>query len=206
MCLSINSNNEFRSCYNIISQFYQNKEIDIIVCGCHKHYVTSKITNTNLLNYKQDDEKYTTEYSFIREFYWDSHLDLKVYYENFDITSSPKSIELFSLLSKYNIYFTHTQASDCKIDISNYTNKYLFDENWIIICANENVYETKSDKYKLANLFVNIPIAYYIDIIKNATSICVVNSCFCCIILPLKTVNKLTSKNTIIINRESVVQ
>jgi hypothetical protein len=199
-CLSFDSKNEFSNCYNIISNFNKNKKIDIIICGCHKKYLRSKITNVNLLNYKQNDEKYTIEYSFIRNFYWDSHLDLKVYYEHFDIKSSYKSIELYSLVKKYNIYFTHTQASNCKIDISNYTNEYLFNDNWIIICANENIYDITSEKYELANLFINIPIAYYIDIIKNATNICVINSCFSCIIYPLKKVNKI-SKNVIIINR-----
>ena len=201
ICISFNSNNEFASCFNIIAPFYLNTNIDIIICGGHKNYLKSKITNINLLNYKQDDENYTIRYSFIRDFYWDAHLDLKVYYEHFDIKSNSKSIELYSLVNKYNIYFTHTQASDQKIDISNYTNKYLIDDNWIIICANENVYNINSDKYKLANLFINIPIVYYIDIIKNAINICVINSCFSCIIDPLNTVNKLVSKNVLIIDR-----
>lgn len=196
------SNREDQHCSQIISPYYTNLNADILICGSHhKKNLKSKITNNNFLNYIPNDEHYKIEYDFIRQFYWDINLDLKIYYEYFKINSTKDSIDLYDKVKEYNIYFIHTQASDMKIDISNYTNEYLYDDKWIIICANENMYNNQSYKYNLANEFINIPIAHYIDIILNAKKIYVVNSCFSCIIYPLKETKKLLSETTNIYNR-----
>lgn len=68
---------------------------------------------------------------------------------------------------------------------------YKNNDEYIIICANKNVYSSTDAKYELAAKYVNIYVAEYIDIIKNATQIHIVNSCFSCIVLPLKQQNKL---------------
>ena len=180
---------------------YNNLNVDILICGAHKNYLKTKITNNNFLNYIPNDENYKIDYDFIGDFYRDINLDLKIYYNNFKINSCKESLELYNQVKDYNIYFTHTQASDMKIDISNYTNEYYNNNDWLIICANENVYNISSYKYSLAEKFINIPIAYYIDIILNAKKIYVINSCFSCIIYPMKNMNLLNTDSVNIYNR-----
>lgn len=194
-------NREFQNCYEIIVPYYNNLNVDILICGAHKNYLKTKITNNNFLNYIPNDENYKIDYDFIGEFYRDINLDLKIYYNNFKINSCKESLELYNQVKDYNIYFTHTQASDMKIDISNYTNEYYNNNDWLIICANENVYDISSYKYSLAEKFINIPIAYYIDIILNAKKIYVINSCFSCIIYPMKKMNLLNTDSVNIYNR-----
>lgn len=71
---------------------------------------------------------------------------------------------------------------------------YINDNKYIIICANENVYNENQTYFEIANKFVNIPIQNYIDIIKNACEIFVIDSCFSCIVHPLSVLNKLNTK------------
>jgi len=183
--VSFDSKREFQNCSEIIVPYYNNINVDILICGAHKNYLISKIKNNSFLNYKQDDGNYKIKYDFIRQFYWDINLDLSIYYNYFKINSTKESIELYNLVKDYNIYFTHTQASDMKIDITFETNNYLNVNDWLVICANENVYSSNSFKYKIAEKFINIPVAFYIDIITNAKKIYIVNSCFSCIVYPL---------------------
>lgn len=199
--IPFDSNIEYQHCYKIIKPYYTNLNVDIFICGCHKSYLSSKITNSIFLNYKPDDKNYTVKYDFIRQFYWDINLDLSVYYEYFNINSTKDSMELYNLIKNYNIYFTHTEASNMKMDITSEINNYINDDNWIIICANENIYDGNSSKYKFAQKFINIPIIFYIDVIKNAKKINVINSCFSCIIYPLLKTNLLSSNIVNIYNR-----
>ncbi|MFY7729237.1 MAG: hypothetical protein ACOVRN_06955, partial [Flavobacterium sp.] len=82
--------------------------------------------------------------------------------------------------------------------------KYINNENTIIICANENVYPTNHSKYDIANQYVNIPIAHYIDIIKRASEIHVIDSCFSCIVNPLQQTNRLSATTVTIYDRSQI--
>ena len=62
---------------------------------------------------------------------------------------------------------------------------YKQKNDYIIICADFNAYNTTDINYNLAAKYVNIPVVYYIDIIKNAERIHIVDSCFSCIVIPL---------------------
>lgn len=199
--IPFDSNREFEHCSDIILSNYNTPNIDIFICGMYKNYLNSKITNNHFLNYKPDDGDYKIEYDFIREFYWDINLDLKVYYNYFKINSCKESIELYEKVKKYNIYFTHTQSSNMKIDCSFYTNDYYNNNDWIIICANENIYNIESPNYNIAQQFVNIPIAFYIDVILNAKKIYIINSCFSCIVYPLNKTERLLAETVNIYNR-----
>ena len=178
---------------------------DILICGTEQlkgGYLKSKITNKRLLEYKPNDKNYTVKWSHLREFYHNIGLDLSIYYEYFDIpspsTNTPKITE------EYNIIFAHTKASDCEIQIPDVIAKYADDENTIIICANKNVYPSDHPRYDLANQYVNIPIAHYIDIIKRATEIHVIDSCFSCIVYPLQQTNRLSATTITIYDREPI--
>ena len=50
------SKNEKRACYNIIINKYNDN--DVFVLGCHKDYLTSKITNKYVLENIKDDGSY----------------------------------------------------------------------------------------------------------------------------------------------------
>jgi hypothetical protein len=100
----------------------------------------------------------------------------------------------------------HTEASDAEINLSDIINLYIDNDEYIIICPNLNVYKTNSIKYNIANEYVyktnkDVKIQYYIDIIKNAYIIHVINSCFSCIVYPLLVTNKLKANETKIYKR-----
>lgn len=197
--IPFDSNNESQSCFEIISPYYNTLNIDIFISGYHKTYLKSKITNNDLLKYEQNDGLFEIEYDFIRQFYWDNNLDLSIYYTHFKINSCGESRELYWLVKTFNIYFTHTQSSTNKIDFPDYD--FVNKPDWLVICANENVYDITSLKYDIANKFVNIPVAFYIDVILNANKIFVVDSCFSCIVYPLKKTNALSAETIKICNR-----
>lgn len=179
---------EARQCIKIIEEATINN--DILICGTEqlKGGVKTKITNKRLLEYKPNDKQYTITWRHIREFYQNIGLDASIYYEYFDIPSTSPNTQI---TKEYDIIFMHTKTSLNEIQIPSVITKYINDEKAIIICANKNVYPSDHPKYELANKYINIPIAHYIDIIKNATEIHVADSCFSCIIIPLQETNRL---------------
>ena len=197
--------NEAAQCIKIISEAPINS--DILICGSEQiknDVFKSRITNRALLNYIPNDKHYSInqDWPHIRDFYKNIGLDLSIYYEYFDIPSPFPYTNTPNITEEYNIIFAHTKASDREIQIPDVIAKYTDDENTIIICANKNVYPTNHPKYELANQYINIPIAHYIDIIKQATEIHVVDSCFSCIIYPLQQTNCLTATMVTIYDRK----
>ena len=102
------------------------------------------------------------------------------------------------MINNKNIIFIHTQGSNRSINIDNIIKKYINDSDTILICANKNLYPENNINYKLADIFVNIKIINYIDIIKNSNEIHVINSCFSCIVYPLNIMKKLKTTSVII--------
>lgn len=203
---SLTSNEHFwteaSQCIKIINAAPINS--DILICGTAQvkgGALKSRITNKRLLEYKSNDKQYTVKWVHIQEFYHNIGLDLSIYYEYFDI---PSSINAPNITDEYNIIFAHTKGSDKEIQIPDVITKYINNENTIIICANKNVYPTNHPKYELANQCINIPIAHYIDIIKRATEIHVIDSCFSCIVYPLQQTNRLSATTVTIYDRESI--
>jgi hypothetical protein len=199
--IAFDKNNEYYECEKIIKQKYNDKNIDIFICGCHKYYLHSKITNKLLLEYIPNNKNYKIKYNFIENFYKDINLDLSIYFEYFNIPITQNSVELYNIIKNYNIIFTHTKSSTKTINIDHLLKEYIDDDNTIIICANQNIYNMNHNKYSIAEKFVNLLVAYYINIILNANIIYVIDSCFSCIILPLKETNKLNAKIIDIIER-----
>jgi hypothetical protein len=184
--------NEFDECANIITNAYNNDNtINVFIAGCHKNYLISNITHCDLINYIQDDKGYTIPYDFIKSFYYDIGLDLSIYYDYFNISSSVTSIKYYEPIKNYNIIFLHTLSSTMKVDLSNIINKYIYDTSYIMICANTNVYPTDHEHYNISNTFVNIELAHYIDVIKNAKEIHIIDSCFSAMVHPLQKTNKI---------------
>lgn len=192
--------NEKNSCKNIITNVHSNDNTDIFICGQHKSYLKSKITNPSILNYNKNN-KYNVKWKHIKTFYQDMNLDLSIYYEYFNINSTTKSLELYQQIKDINIIFCHTQSSNRTISLSENIKTYINDNKYIIICANENVYNKNHAHFEVANKFVNIPVAEYIDVIKNACEIFIIDSCFSCIVHPLSVSNKLNTQKIEIYSR-----
>ena len=194
---------EKKSCMNTIKKVYNNDYTDIFICGFHKEYLKSKINNPAILNYKKSNEieKFEKQLPILRKeerktiigFYQDMNLDFRIYSEYFDINSTEKSIALYEQIKDLNIIFCHTQSSTKTISLPENIKTYINDNKYIIICANENIYNKNHSHFEVANKFINIPIVEYIDVIKNACEIFAINSCFSCIINPLNILNKLNT-------------
>jgi len=215
ICVPFNEANEYNEIQNILSyDKYINNNIDIIICGeCHKSYLKSKITNERLLNYKIINKNYTIDhdtinsynYSFIENFYKDINLNLTYFYEYFDILSNDESNKLYNAVSNYYLVFIQYKSSDGKcLDISNLTNKYINDNNVLLICNDVNLYNKDNEKYALAQKFVFNKLVNYIDVIKNSDEIYIIDSCFIGIVLPLLKTNKLKTNKVRIILRSEV--
>ena len=181
---------EYNECKQILEEVPESTDILISGC-CHTPYFKSRISNKKLLEYKKinyinNNSNYDCDYSFIRDFYNDIGLDLHVYYDWFDIQSSQISISQYERIQNKKIIFLHTKASDKEINLDRIIDKYINDDSYLIICPNKNVYESSSlDNESIAEDYVNLPIRDYIDIIKKAVIIHIVNSCFSCIVYPL---------------------
>jgi hypothetical protein len=162
---------------------------DIFVSGDYKSKIKSRITHPELLKYKPDNKGYKLSEDNLDDnilnFYVDIGLDLSIYFDYFDITSTDISMKYYNDIRDYKIVFMHTRASDSTIDLTHIIDKYKYLDDYIIICADKNVYNINDPKYNLADKYVNIPIVYYIDVIKNAEKIHLVSSCFVCITIPL---------------------
>lgn len=196
---------EMIHCKNIINNVYYNDNTDIFICGVHKEYLTTKINNPAILNYNKNN-KYDllegqVDLNHVKIFYQDMNLDLSIYYKYFDINSTEKSIALYEKIKDINIIFCHTQSSAKTISLPENIKVYINDNKYIIICANQNVYDKNHAYFGVANNFVNIPIQEYIDVIKNACEIFVIDSCFSCIVHPLSVSNKLNTQKIEIYSR-----
>ena len=188
------SNNETDARFKLLMPRYTQNNMDILISGdCHKSNFKSKIQN-NILKYREKNNEYSIDpkYKHIKDFYNDINLDLSIYYNYFNINSSIKSIELYENIKHYNIIFMHSTAgNNKKIDLTEYINKFINNENDIIISADYNVYKKEDEKFELAQQYVNALVPHYIDIIKNAKYIYIIDSCFSCIVIPLSYRNEL---------------
>lgn len=165
---------------------------DIFASGMHKHYIKSRITHPRLLSYKQNNKNYTVEFAHIHEFYHDIGLDLSIYYEFFDINSTEMSKRCYEDVKKYKIIFIHSKASNHEVNYSHVYEKYKNNKEYIIVCANKNMYDETHEFHALANKYVNLCVAWYIDIIKNAELFYMIDSCFSCILYPLVMTNQIS--------------
>ena len=190
-----NSTNEYSQCYKIIKDIQSTTDYDCFITGdCHT-YVKSRITNKDVLNYKKNN-KYDIAYQHIKHFYDDIGLDLSIYVEYFKIdTTISNDVNDINDIN-YKIIFLHTQGSNRQINLTHIINKYKNQNDYIIICANQNAYSEDNQKFFIANKYVNMKVVYYINIMKSAEELHLINSCFSCIALPLMMRNEI--KNCII--------
>lgn len=183
--------------------FYSNDEVssikeilkdvggDIFVSGMLRQYIKKRITHPDLLNYKKNDKHYTIEFDHIRNFYYDIGLDLSIYYEYFDINSCDMSNKYYDEIKEYKIIFIHSKSSNQEVNYDHVYEKYKDNKEYLIVCANKNMYKKDDPYYAIADKYVNLYVAWYIDIIKHAELFYMVDSCFSCIIIPFIQTNKI---------------
>ena len=215
ICLPFNEDDEIANIKEILNNDkYTNNNIDILVCGGHKDYLNSKITNIDFLNHPIIDKNYTIDYypltsngsySFIKNFYTDINLNLTYFYEYFYLAENDISKQLFNDVSNYYLVFMQTTCSMGQtLNISNLTNKYINDDKVLLICSDKNLYNKDDPKYYIAQNFVFNSLVNYVDTIKNSDEIYLIDSCFLGIILPFLQTNQLKAKDVRIILREEV--
>ncbi len=208
--VTYNEQYEIPECIKIIRRIYSTN--DVFISGSYKRYLQSKITNESIVNYIQNKNKYDlnhdtitdNNFSFIREFYEDIGLDLCVFYEYFLIESTDMSRELYNSIKHYKrIIFTQPTASTGEtLDLTQLKERYIDDDDTIILCNNYNVYDKSSVKYELSQLYVMNDMSYYIDTILNCNEIYIIDSCFIAIILPLLKTDRLKATTVRIILRK----
>lgn len=189
--------NEKQACINILQPKYLDTDTDIYICGCHKNYLKNKINNPKC----NVDSDISLKWSHIQQFYNDMNLNLDIYYKYFDIKNSSTSLKLYNDIKHLNIIFCHTQASTNKININNFINPYLQNDEFIVICSNENLYSNEHKYHMLVNCYVDLMICHYIDIIKQAYKIFIIDSCFACIVYPLELSKNLNANEIIYFER-----
>lgn len=202
--IPFNEKIEPQECQRIVNEKRANN-FDILTCGvhiCHK----KRVRNEKLINRQIDNKHYNLDQKyfssktgaslsfapidFIGHFYSQLNLDLSIYYEWFDIKETENSKKLYDSISRFKIIFTHTKASNSKINLNFVLNKFMQSNEHIIICANENFY-SNGKKKEIAKRFVDAPLTDYITTIKNAEEIHIIDSCFSAITLPMSKTNKI---------------
>lgn len=180
--------------------FEQNKcyeNADVFISGpAHTGHFKSKITHPHFKDMKyipNDDIKYW----HIKRFFSDIKLNANIYHEYFYLPQLDESKELFNKISDREIVFCHTVSSNVTINVDVDLNV----DNRIVVNPNINMYPVSHKEHELAETFLNLPLLYFLDIILNSNIIKVIDSSFCCIILPLSINNKLRCKNVEIISR-----
>jgi hypothetical protein len=99
--------------------------------------------------------------------------------------------------------FMHEIASTTStVDFSNIIDRYMHLPNYVIVCANRNVYPAAHPMHAVAQPFVNLPFMFYYDTVRNATDIHVVDSCFSCIPFILWNMNAISPKTFMIYARD----
>lgn len=193
----------------------RSENFDILTCGVHDFH-KNKITNEKLLSRKIDNKNYRMDQryfssktgnldpfanvAFIEDFYRQLNLDLSIYYEWFNIAQTEKSKNLHDSVSKFNVIFMHTKASDSEIGLNFVVNKFISSDNHILICANKNLYSS-GPKKQIADKFVNIPIIDYITTFINSEEIHIIDSCFAAMTLPMMKTHKLKASTIKIYDR-----
>jgi hypothetical protein len=219
-CIPISTESEFQSAHNFLIQKYSVPSVDIFICGSHKSYLRSKITNKNYLEFvkkmNNTPNKYNltydticeSNYSFINGFYTDIGLNLNVFYEHWSLPATETSIKLYNAIEHFQkIIFVQSKCSDGReLNIKKLIQNNLNDDT-IILCNDENIYDNIDDeKYKnhkmLASNYVRANILNYLKTIENASEIYIIDSCFVGIILPMLKTNKLKASIVRIILRE----
>jgi hypothetical protein len=118
-------------------------------------------------------------------FYDEMNLDREVMKVFSKICRPVTSVNLKNILKEMNIDYSiyHLIGSaDCNsYSFDKVDSKYKNDRNHLIIDVKKNRYDSEHKYYEVANLFINLPILEYCDIMMTAKELHFVNSSFFCL-------------------------
>ncbi len=124
-------------------------------------------------------------------FYRDMNINEKFFWTYFHVNIPSESKSLFNKLKGSNYIFIHnTSSTGNAFSIVDIENKLKFNKQEILVIdPNNNIYNKTDPFFELANEFLYHPLAFYIDVIINATKIIMTDSSFFCLSLnlPIKT-------------------
>jgi hypothetical protein len=150
---------------SIYQQQLEQENIDILLfkSGLYKH------------------QKLDAKYNTITDFYKDLNIPHRIMYDFFHLPSENPTLKP----PQVDYIFVHTKSSthDNKDIISWNINDIL------TIDSNSNLYKPSDPFFNIAENFLNKPLVCYIDILKNAKEIHVVDSCFSCFVFCMKLKN-----------------
>lgn len=198
--LSLPVTSENDAIRNVLDNKYEDN--DIFICGfAFTPHFPSKITNQAFLQREKITKTYSLKldtidddrYSFIIDMYGHADLTTGVMIDYWNLPDTENSKKLYESVKDYNIIFIQSISSNNKIlRVNNVVDKYLYDENTILLFNDYNIYENANINLKqiqikrdLAEKFVKNKLIYYIDTIKHAKEIYMIDSCFTGIVLPL---------------------
>lgn len=169
-------------------------ESDILVSGYSwREIFNSRMRHPILETYKQNNKNYNSPWNHIYDFYNDLKFDLSVYYEHFSIPISTQSIQNVEKVQKYRIIFLHFSSGTGNATYPDWEWKHIYNDEYIIVDPDKNHYDPNKnlEKYNIANELLNLDVCEYINIIINASYLYITDSCFACMILPLKKMGKI---------------
>lgn len=205
-CIPFDSNEEETEIKRILNDKFNNTDSDIFVCGVHPSNFR-RVQNKNFKNdielHKNDEVLYdlncsqinNNNYNFIIGFYHDLNLNLNYFFKYYKVPLTEESLNLYEQIKHYSIIFIQLKSSCGRyLNIEKLKERSLEEENTIIICNDINLYpnyEKYNTKRVLADKFVCNKIINYIEVIKQAKEIYLIDSCFIGVVLPLLKTNQL---------------
>lgn len=198
--IPFDANNEFRDCHSIINERYESN--DIYISGVHKSYLKTSISKAIEIHTNCKSCFIPSHFMFGIDFYKDINLNPCYMIEYFKINISDEIKQLYLDISKYKLVFFHTESSETTINVDAIIDKFIHYNDYLIICADKNVYPLNSDKYNVAKMYVKLPtIIHYAQILIESKELHMVDSSISCLALCLKLSNKLKYVNFQIYNR-----
>jgi len=118
-------------------------------------------------------------------FYDEMNIDREVMKVFSKITKTATSLNLKNILKDmnidYSVYHLVGSANSNSFQFEKISSKIKNDPDHLIIDVRENRYQKDHKYYEVANLFINLPILDYCDIIMTAKELHFVNSSFYCL-------------------------
>jgi hypothetical protein len=195
---------------NILSQIkvFNFNTTDCILAGVMKTihpYFKSVIRNKHFNEYKRrfgTNANEKTLYHHVGSIHSDAGVKWDVCLKYYDVHVPEESRVYYQKIQQYTIMFMHEIASTTStVDFSKIIDRYMHLPNYVIVCANRNVYPAAHPMHAVAQPFVNLPFMFYYDTVRNATDIHVVDSCFSCIPFILWNMNAISPKKFMIYAR-----
>lgn len=180
---------------------------DCILAGIMREMIPLKtvIRNAQFTEYKRrfgTNTVQNTLYKHIGYIHSDAGVKWDVCLKYYVVHVPEESMLYYQTIKQYSIMFMHEIASTAStVDFSNIISRYMNLPNYIIVCANRNVYPAAHPMHAAAQSFVNLPFMFYYDTLHNASDIHVIDSCFSCIPFILRSMNAISPKTFMVYAR-----